>query len=363
MYNLTMQEKLKKPVEVPEEQKRDFGKEKMHLVGEIEPLMLGESKGKKGVNIMEVWESRRKCSCEGIGLTSAVTVDVFRHAGTVEKFIISEVRDGNLLESRFNSLLGPVAGGTSPASLVEEHRKNLEGFMNGEFFKHAMRISEDYTVGVNDNIRSKSINLPTKLVSEMHLADKMSCKLEEGRDSEGDYLLMTPLKTTAIQRKVQKSGGSLQVAISEDMLAVSGLRLGDYVKVDREGNLFSLRKTEASNPNAMKVHKVSDSIGVTIPNADAEKLKVEKGMFGIWTFDKDDEGKPRLWLELSRENPHISAIYTSNRGYTKYKKAGVNQFHAAIPQEMCEWLNGGDEAILQPKDDRLYIRKKQDMVI
>ncbi|NYZ78536.1 hypothetical protein H0N99_00135 [Candidatus Micrarchaeota archaeon] len=352
----------KRELERKFEETRHFGKDVMELGVEIRSMGKDEEIRKFTFDLdkpwkREIWESQKKCGGE-----SAVRIEVFSHEGKPEHVTVSEIKEGKLFKSEFNSLLDSIAGGTAPASLVEEHRKKLEGFMKSEFFEHAMGMNEDYSVrvyGTNPTNPGRSINLPTKLVSEMLLKDKMSYKLEEGRGSEGDYLLITPLKTTAIQRRVQEIGNSLQVPIPEDMLLIAGLKLGDYVEWGRDGSLLSLRKTEVSNPNARKVHKIGDSIGVTIPKAYAEELEVKKGMYGLWTFDKDEEGMLRLWLELSKENPHIMAICTSEVGYVEYKKESRKQFHATIPKGMGEWLEARDEVTLEPIDGKLYIRKKQ----
>jgi len=306
----------------------------------------------------EIWESQKKCGSE-----NAVRIDVFSHGGKPECVTVFEIKEGKLFKSEFNSLLEPVAGGTSPASLVEEHRRKLEEFMKGEFFKHAMGMNEEYAVRVQEtvaasfqgNYHSRSIYLPTKIASEMQLEYKMSCKWEEGRDSGGDYLVMIPLKTSAVQVRLQKGTNSFSLVIPQNMPFIAGLKLGDYVEWSREGNLLSLRKTEGTGVNTRKITKMSgtsSSIAVTIPKAMAEELKLEAGMYGLWTFDKDENGKPRFWLELSKDNPHIVAISRSSREY-------ADEFRALIPQGMGEWLKARDEAILQPKDDRLYIRKKQ----
>jgi antitoxin component of MazEF toxin-antitoxin module len=352
----------KKLVEKPaEEQKRDFGSDKMHLAGEIKPLVFKGSKEKKRLITVEVWESKRKCICKDIGLTSAVRVDVLRHSLMIDGFTVYEIKDGKVLESRFNSLLEPAAGGTSPASLVEEHRRKLEDFMNGEFFRHVMDNQEELTrtiiQGVGLEIRY--VYLSKKIVSEMQIEHKMSCKMEEGRDSEGAYLRMTPLKTTAIQMRVQKGTTSYFVDIPENILPITGLKIGDRItwQVGEEG-LF-LRKAEVNDRYARKVLRDNVSTAVTIPEEFIKRFELEKIGYGIWTFDKDDEGKLRLWLEFSKENPHITAIRSSMGEYVKYNKGNANQFYATILKDMGEWLKAGDEVTLEPMDGKLYIRKKQ----
>jgi antitoxin component of MazEF toxin-antitoxin module/transposase len=290
-----------------------------------------------------------------------VRIEVSSFGGKLEYVTVSEIKEGKLFKSEFNSKLEPVAGGTSPPSLVEEHRKELAGFMKGEFFKHAMGTQEEFTTtkiqGVG--LEERSISFSKKIVSEMLLEDKMSYKWEAGRDSEGDYLLMTPLKTSGIQARVQKGATSYFVSIPEDMLVIAGLKIGDRITWRlEEGGLF-LRKAEGSDEDTRKVIRNNVSAAVTIPEEFVERFGLEKGEYGIWTFDKDEKEKPRLWLELSKENPHISVIYASEVGYIKYKKEMKKQFHASIPYGLGEWLKARDEIILEPKEGKLYIRKKQ----
>lgn len=350
-----MPEKLKRVEQPAEEQKRTFGDEVMTQLGKIEAVRMGLKVGRSvELYVREVWESKRKCSCEGIGLTSAVRVDAICHRDEVERLIVYEVKEGKLLESRFNSYLEPVAGGTAPASLVEEHRKKLEDFMKDEFFKHAKGTQEEFTTTIIQSVglESRSISFSKKIASEMQLKYKMSCKFEEGRDSEGDYLLMTPLKTSAIQARVQKGITSYLVEIPEEMVFIAGLKIGDHITWRlEEGGLF-LKIAEGSDEDARKVIRSGVSAAVTIPEVFVERFGLEKGEYGIWTFDEDENGKPRLWLELSKDNPHIVAIGMRNRNY-------IDEFKTSIPQGLGEWLKAQDEAILEPKEGKLYIRKKQ----
>ncbi len=236
---------------------------------------------------------------------------------------------------------------------LEELEPDPEGFRKGGFFNHAMdRTKEAPTIVKVQGVRleDRSIYLPKKIVSEMQLEYKTSCKFEEGRDSGGDYLMMTPLKTTAIQRRVQKGTSSCILGIPEDMLFIAGLKIDDYITWHlEEGGLF-LRKAEGSDKNARKVIRTDVCAAVTIPEEFVERLGLRKGGYGIWTFDEDEEGRPRLWLELSKENPHIMAI-----GMIKSK----DEFQVSIPQGIGKWLKTQYEAILEPKEGKLYIRKKQ----
>jgi antitoxin component of MazEF toxin-antitoxin module len=350
-----------KKIEEPEK-KRKFGEDIMSLEGEIDILGLEQRAKQAGepYNRREIWESQKKCRCEGIGLTSAVRVDVFRHAWMNDGFIVHEVKDGKPLESRFNSKLEPVAGGTAPASLVEEHRKNLEEFMNGEFFRHAIDRTKEAPTTVKvqgEGLEHRFIYLSKKIASEMQLEYKMSCKLEEGRDSEGDYLLMTPLKTSAIQERIRKGHDSYFVVIPEDMLVIVGLKIGDYITWHvKEGELF-LRKAEGSEGDAGKVIRSGVSAAVTIPKEFVERFGLGKGEYGIWRFDEDENGKPRLWLELSKDNPHIVAIIMQKRRYGNKKY--IDEFTTSIPHGLGEWLKSGDEVLREVRDGKVYVRKKQ----
>jgi hypothetical protein len=336
--------KQKKLVEQPaEEQKRTFGKDTMHPVGEIEPIRR-DILWKKGVDITEVWESKSKCRCEGIGVTSAVRVDIFHHAGKVEGFSVFEVKDGKLLESRFNSKLEPIAGGTAPASLTEEHRGKLEGFMKGEFFKHAMGRTPGVQTIVNVQGAERHIYLNKNIASALKLKEGMQCKWERGTD----FLIMTPLKEATILVKVQKMDTSLVVGIPKDMLAVGGLKRGDSVVwVEKEGQL-SPRKCEEGAPNAVKIRKYGNIMVVPIPTEMAEKQKVEKGGYGIWTFDENRA----LWLEVEAENSRDIRIA---RVWKHVATFGVH-----IPTDMGEWPKVGEAVILEVKDGKLYLTKKME---
>jgi hypothetical protein len=170
-------------------------------------------------------------------------------------------------------------------------------------------------------------------------------------EQEGESLVWTKLKETAIPTKVQEGITSLLVVIPDDMLFIAGLKLGDYVEWGREGNLLSLRKTEGAGTNPMKIRKISgtaSSVAVTIPKAVAEELKVEKGMYGLWTFDENG-----LWLKLSKENPRISRIYATSEQYWDDLLMG-------IPEGFGEHIGKGDLVILEPKDGKLYLTKKME---
>ncbi|NYZ76314.1 hypothetical protein H0N98_03625 [Candidatus Micrarchaeota archaeon] len=80
-------------------------------------------------------------------------------------------------------------------------------------------------------------------------------------------------------------------------------------------------------------------------------LPRKKGGYGIWTFDEDEKEKPRLWLELSKDNPHIVPVSVQNREY-------ADEFTTSIPKGLGEWLKVGDGIILESKEGELYIRKE-----
>ncbi|NYZ76032.1 hypothetical protein H0N98_02165 [Candidatus Micrarchaeota archaeon] len=284
----------------------------------------------------EIWESQKKCGGE-----SAVRIEVFSHGGKPEHVTVSEIKEGKLFKSEFNSKLEPVAGGTAPASLVEEHRKNLKEFMKGEFFKHAMDRVRGVQAIVNVQGAERHIYLNKNIASTMLLKDGMQCKWERGEDC----LIMTPLKETTISVKVQ-SIPSLVVTIPEDMLAIGGLKRRDLVVwVEKEGRV-SPRKCEEGAPNAVKI-RTYGNIVVPIPTEMAEKQKVEKGEYGIWTFDENRA----LWLEVGTEN-------SRNIGIAQIWET-LATFAVRIPKSIGEWPEVGEAVILEVKDGKLFIRPKQ----
>lgn len=354
---------LKKPVAQPTEEPprterikpkieetRKFGKEVMGPEWKIGDWPI-KAEGHKASYEKEVWLSKKKFDTE-----SVVRIDVFLHEGKPDHFTVSEIKEGKLLRSEFNSLLEPVAGGTSPASLLKEHGVNLEGFMKDEFFKHAMDRTKEVptTVKVQGvGLEHRFVYLSKKIVSGMQLGYKTSCKLEEGGDSEGNYLRMTPEEITMIQVRVRKGATSYFVTIPKDMLFIAGLKSGDHITWSlEEGRLF-LRKAEGSDEDARKVIR---SAIVIIPEEFVEKFGLKKGDYGIWTFDEDEKEKPRLWLELSKDNPHIVHIVAIS---SMQDKKYLNEFCVSIPDGLGEWLKARDEVILEPKEGKLYIRKKQ----
>jgi hypothetical protein len=337
------------------EETRHFDKDVMEREAEITSRAKDEKNQNFRVDLdkqwkREIWESQKKC-----GRESAVRVDVFSHGGKLEHVTVSETKEGKPFKSEFNSLLEPVAGGTSPASLVEEHRKNLDGFMKGEFFKHAMG-EESYIGKIDDNW---SITIPVRMARFMGLEGGMSFKF----GWEGDSLVLTPIGETEMPMKIQLGttlpqnirGGraSLIVGIPPNMLFIAGLKLGDYAAWSEKEGLLCLRKAEKDAPYARKIHWIGGSIGgisagTTIPAEMAEKAHVEPGQYGFWTFEDLNKS---LWLEV-RGTRNIAKII-------KVEREGGAKFSIRIPEDMRGRLEKGDEVALEVKDGNIYVTKQQ----
>jgi len=338
----------KKRVEQPpEEQKRNFGKEEMHLIGEIATLRQKMPFG-MGDDIMEVWESKRKCHCDGVGITSAVRVEV-RNAGKVGGVTVFEVRDGKLFSSRFDASLKPIAA-ASRKEIAEEHLKDITGFVNQgeerkeEFFNHMMDSGET-TTRVQGTEKYVHALLNKKIVSELQLEWKMSCKWTR----EGDALVMTPVKETSIPMRIifGLKSRSFIVVIPEEMQLAHGLKRGDYVEWKEEGGMLSLRKAKGVGQYSRKIFAMGGgSIGTTIPITFAEELKVCKGMHGVWTFDDE-----KVWLELMHEKPNITSIAVSEIAYAE-------QFRVSLPAAINPF-KAGEEVVLKVKEGKLYITPKK----
>jgi len=322
------------------ERSRIFGDDTMTLLGEI-------TAHEREPYAREIWESQKKC-----GRESAVRVDVFSKAGKLEHITVSERKDGKPFKSEFNSSLEPVAEKTTASpEMVGEQRKKLGEFLNaagydirsGEFSRFVIGRTPGVQTIVNVQGTERHIYLNKNIASTMRLEEGTQCKWERG---EG-FLTMTPLKETAISVKVQKIDTSLLVTIPEDMLAVGGLKRGDLVVwVEKESQL-SPRKCEEGAPNAVKIRKYGGSLVVPIPTEMVEKQKVERGEYGIWTFDENRA----LWLEVGTENSHdigIAQIWKN-----------LATFVVRIPRGMREWPEVGEAVILEVKDGKLFVRPKQ----
>lgn len=309
---------------------------------------------------MKVWESLRQCAYDNERI-SAVKIEVLLNAKGLDWVKISEVKDGKLFGIKFNDSLEPIEGEfPSGSETVELQRGKLIGFLNAaeesiwgkkEFFRHAMGTQEELTTTRIQSMGTSGVRVlyfPRRIVSEMRLEDKMSCKWEEDKDS----LVMTPLKEAAIQARVQRlhnpltAHNSLMVAIPEEMLLVADLRQGDYLVCSDEDKRLFIRKANEGEPGAQQIGMIRQSHAIAIPEEIADKLDVRKGMYGVWTFDEGGLG-----LEFSNENPHITRIYR-----TRIEEA--NFFIIDIPKGMGS-ISGRDEAILEAKDGKLYITKWQ----
>lgn len=180
------------------------------------------------------------------------------------------------------------------------------------------------------------INLPKELSSKLHLSEMTLWKCEQGKDSKGDYLEATPLKEAAITRILKQFESSLRINIPKEMLLAAGLKTGDYVEWREEEGQLSLMKTARAGQYATKVGMAHGRTEVTIPITLALKLKLEAGMFGVWTFDEE-----KLWLEPTHKDPGIMTIVDS-MAYLPYGARG--------------FFKKGDIALLEVRDGKLYFR-------
>ena len=236
---------------------------------------------------------------------------------------------------------------------AEPTRRRMEKIARAEASKHSVeRETGVYVrkVCVNPDSGAVTVHLPPKIVSDLHLEGKESCKWEQ----EGDAWAMTPLKETSIPMSIHLiSSSALGLTVPDEMLVAAGLKSGDYVEWKEEEGRLSLRKAEGPGPSTTKVLVVDTKNVLTIPSVLTMELKIEKGMFGIWTFEEDEEGKRRLWLELAHGNPDITRIGIGEEGV---ENQGLT---AKLPQGMEGSFKTGDEAVLEVKDGKLFIRPKQ----
>lgn len=241
---------------------------------------------------------------------------------------------------------------------AEPARKRMEKIAMAETSKHLVeRETGVYTRKVQNDLKNGtvSISLTQKIVSELNLEYKKSCKWER----KGDSLVMTPLDTTSIPMRIYfHSTGALGLVVPEEMLLAGGLKVGDYVRWSEEEGQLILMKTDKAGQYSTKILDFEEKKGVVIPITMVMKHKIEKGMFGVWTFDEDDEGRPRLWLELNHENPGITRIKESNSKHAT-KREVYSQFAVSLPDNLKEVLEKADEAILEVKEGKLFVRPKQ----
>jgi len=234
--------------------------------------------------------------------------------------------------------------------------KTVQGKMEGkeEFFRRM--VGEDSYLGkITDNW---SINIPVRIARSMGLEGGMPCKL----GWEGDSLTLTPLKETEMPVKIRLNtaspqdilGGrvSLIVGISANMLVAGGLKLGDYAAFSEKDGLLCLMKADKGAPYARKIQRMgsSVSVGTTIPAEIARKAHVEPGQYGFWTFEDDGLNKS-LWLETGGAR-NIAKI-------TKIEREYGARFIICIPDSMKGTLEKGDEVVLEMKEGKLYLTKKQ----
>lgn len=310
---------------------------------------------------MKVWESLRQCTYNNERI-SAVKIEVLLNAKGLDWVKISEVKDGKLFGIKFNDSFEPIESEfPSGSETVELQRGKLIGFLNAaeesiwgkkEFFRHAMGREKVLTTTANvwhDKNRNRlQLYISREMALKMQLKPGMSGKWNQ----EGDSWVMTPLDETTFQGKIQKStsSSSLCVVIPANMLFIAGLKLGDYVAWSKEESEFHIRKAEKGAQGAQKLFVVGHgtdtySVGVAIPEDIVKRLKIENGMYALWTFDENGP-----WIKFERENPYITAISQMGDGM---------EFVVRLYKGSEELLGEVDEVTLRVENGKLYVKPKK----
>jgi hypothetical protein len=159
---------------------------------------------------------------------------------------------------------------------------------------------------------------------------------------------MTILEETSLPMRIYfLSTGALGLTVPEEMLTAAGFKPGDYIrwKGEEDGSL-SLTKAEGAGQYVTKILDFGEKNGIVIPITLVMQHKVEKGMFGIWRF-----GKGTLFLELAHEEPDITRISVTE----DETKKGLS---VRLPHSAEGYFRGADEAILEVKEGKLYVRRQ-----
>jgi len=355
---------------------RQFGNDVLSLKMNVEQWP-------KVSNRKEIWESLRGSAEEG-----AVRVEVFFHLNKIEHVSVSERRDGKLFKSEFNSLLEAVAGDSKMAG---EHGKKLEEFLKDEgkkeFFKHMMD-SDGITSRVQGTERYVHLVLNKKIVSELRLEWKMSCKWMQ----EGDSLVLTPLKETSIPTSIRFSptSSAFTVVLAEEMSFVQKLKVGDYVKWKKEGeNLLSLKKVSLDDTSIITRISGNEYQGVVyLPKIIATALKLEEKPSCKW----EQEGKAWIIIPLEKTTLQSKVLgeasslqVTLPEGvqlacglklgdcaeWSREGKRTHLTMHVLVPLEIrrlgfrdiqVEWIKRGEEITIKPADN-LYISSVTETIL
>jgi antitoxin component of MazEF toxin-antitoxin module len=236
--------------------------------------------------------------------------------------------------------------------------KKVEKSPQDDFFSHRLGDSETkhYTIRIHSYWgktyyppSARYLDFPEEIVATMGLEVGKSVGWKRREDS----LMMTPLPESILTTKVQLIlVHYFNTAIPVMMMAASGLEYGDYVSLRVEDGCLRVTKAEGAGMNVVKIGRKGGEIGVSIPVVIAEELKldaekVRKGVWILWTFD--EEG---LLGKFQNKNPHIERIIHYNRD-------GARQLTVNIPSELAEWIKNNDDVVLQMKNRRLYVTKKE----
>ncbi|MEM3556169.1 MAG: hypothetical protein QXF56_05605 [Candidatus Micrarchaeia archaeon] len=328
-----------------------FGSDVMSKEIEIASMGFGTAFERKEIRSnegwrREIWESKRKCTDEEGHRVSAVRIDLLYKGNQFMRASVSEIREGKLFKTEFDCTFAPIPHKSTDSRIAYEHMEKLSGFLSKkkeEFSQYALdQNTAETTIMIYGSERQ--IYLPQKIVSAMHLQEGTSCIWER----EGNSLVLTPIEETAIPVKI--SGYNvLQVVVPQNMLLAGELKRGDYARWSVEDGKLSLRKADWVGPDCTRLYTVgahsSNSIIGTIPKTIADELKIEKGMYGIWTFDKTG-----LLLEIMKDKPHIVKITQIKRDYDV-------RFSFKIPKDFAGLETG--EVLLEVREGKLYITKKE----
>lgn len=121
--------------------------------------------------------------------------------------------------------------------------------------------------------------------------------------------------------------------------------------MNREEGHFSLRKTDKDTPGARKIQTVGSRLGTVIPKCMARDEGIKRGTYLFLAFEWDGTNKT-LWLEAGGKMRDIVRI--SETGETE-----GSSLRFYLHESIRGGLNIGNELIMEAKDGKLYMRKKQ----
>jgi len=196
-----------------------------------------------------------------------------------------------------------------------------------------------------------TVSLPKNMALALGLGGKKQCEWNE----EGNCLIITPLEFKKKDRLVSKiTENHKRVSIYIPGAVQGAVREGDEVIIKGmgDGKLYMWRMEDFPGETGDKLRNItkirgygSDGLQATITNSMAKALKLGNGMHGVWTLHKGE-----LWLELTHENPHITAVIE--------ERTPKHIFSIYLPDDIGKSLKEGDRITLEVWYGKLYIQKK-----